>query len=208
MKNVVLIGDSIRMGYDKAVKKSLEGKANVFFPEKNCSFAAYILRYMHEYRALVENADVDVVHWNAGLHDCLRMYEEDPQTPIDIYAYYIDRICVRMKKLFPNAKIIFATSTKVETEKMSKGFMRDNAEIVQYNAAAVEIVKKHGFIVNDLFAVSETLPEEAHSDNVHYYTPMATEKFTNAVLSHLLPALGIDEKIVYKEEIYTDAPSW
>ena len=34
MKNVLLIGDSIRRGYDKAAKKTLEGKANVYFPEK------------------------------------------------------------------------------------------------------------------------------------------------------------------------------
>lgn len=36
MKNVVLIGDSIRIGYDKTIKSELEGKANVFFPEENC----------------------------------------------------------------------------------------------------------------------------------------------------------------------------
>ncbi len=41
MKNVLLIGDSIRAGYDKAVKKSLEGIANVYFPEENCRFASY-----------------------------------------------------------------------------------------------------------------------------------------------------------------------
>lgn len=49
MKNLLLIGDSIRMGYDKAVKKTLEGKANVIFPEENCRFASYVLRYFHEY---------------------------------------------------------------------------------------------------------------------------------------------------------------
>ena len=32
MKNVLLIGDSIRIGYDKSVKKTLEGLANVYFP--------------------------------------------------------------------------------------------------------------------------------------------------------------------------------
>ena len=28
MKNVLLIGDSIRMGYDKSIRESLKGKAN------------------------------------------------------------------------------------------------------------------------------------------------------------------------------------
>ena len=47
MKNLLLIGDSIRMGYDKSIKKTLEGKANVYFPAENCRFAAYLLRYIH-----------------------------------------------------------------------------------------------------------------------------------------------------------------
>lgn len=206
MKNVLLIGDSIRRGYDKALRKSLEGKANVYFPEDNCRFAAYTLRHLHEYKALVEDGKVDVVHWNAGLWDCLRLFEEEPQTPIDIYVYYIDRVCVRIKKLFPDAKVIFATSTSVQSEKMRKDFKRYNEEIEAYNKAAVEVVKKHGFEVNDLYALSVTLPEEAHSDPVHYYTPMATEVYTKQVLSYVLPHLGITDETSYKEDLYTDKP--
>ena len=206
MKNVLLIGDSIRMGYDKAVKKSLEGKANVYFPEENCRFASYVLRYLHEYKNLVQGGKVDLVHWNAGLWDSLRLFEEEPHTPIDVYAYYIERICVRIKKLFPDAKFIFATSTSVQSEKMDKLFKRYNQEIEEYNKVAVEIVKKHGFLVNDLYAASVALPDEAHSDPVHYYTPMGTEAFTNQVLSYILPPLEIDGEILYKEELYTDKP--
>lgn len=206
MKNVLLFGDSIRMGYDKAVKKTLEGKANVYFPEENCRFASYLLRYIHEYKSLVKDGNVDVIHWNAGLWDCLRLFEEEPHTPIDVYAYYIDRICIRIKKSFPDAMVIFATSTRVQSEKMQKDFKRYNEEIEKYNEAAIQVVKKHGFAVNDLYAVSSALPDEAHSDPVHYYTPIGTETFTNAVLSHILPLLGIDEEVTYKEELYTDKP--
>ena len=49
MKNVLLLGDSIRTGYDKAVKRSLEPYANVYFPDENCRFASYLLRNLHEY---------------------------------------------------------------------------------------------------------------------------------------------------------------
>ena len=124
MKNLLLIGDSIRMGYDKSVKKTLEGKANVIFPEENCRFAAYVLRYFHEYLKDIKGEDIDVIHWNAGLWDCLRLFEEEPHTPIDVYAYYIERICIRIKKICPNARVIFATSTKGLSEKMSKDFKR------------------------------------------------------------------------------------
>lgn len=206
MKNLLLIGDSIRMGYDKSVRKTLEGKANVIFPEENCRFASYLLRNFHEYLKDVKGENVDVVHWNAGLWDCLRLFEEEPHTPIEVYAYYIDRLCIRIKKICPNAKVIFATSTKVLSEKMDKNFKRYNEEIQKYNDAAVEVVKKHGFLVNDLYAVSDKLPEEAHSDAVHYYTPMGTEAFTSAVLSFVIPALGIDGDAEYREDMYKDKP--
>ena len=82
MKNILLIGDSIRMGYDKALRKTLEGKANVYFPAENCRFACYVLRYLHEYKALADGAPIDIVHWNAGLWDCLRLFEEEPNKNI------------------------------------------------------------------------------------------------------------------------------
>ncbi len=202
MKKVLLIGDSIRVGYDKTVQKSLEGKVEVYFPDENCRFASYVLRYLNEYQYLAKDGKYDIIHWNAGHWDTLRQYEEDTHTPIDVYAYYIDRICVRIKKLFPDAKVIFATSTRV-TEGLS---YRRNEDIRKYNAAAIEIVKKHGFLVNDLYAVSEKLPDEALSDDVHYYTPMGTEALSNAVISCILRELNITEEITYNEELHTDTP--
>ena len=206
MKNLLLIGDSIRMGYDKSVKKTLDGKANVIFSSENCRFAAYVLRYLHDYFDGLAGEDIDVIHWNAGLWDSLRMFEEAPQTPPEIYAYYIERICQRIKKLCPNARVIFATSTKVQSEKMDKNFKRYNEDIEKYNEIAIKIVTKYGFLVNDLYALSAALPEEAHSDPVHYYTPMGTEAFTNQVLSFVTPALDIDEALEYREDMYADKP--
>lgn len=206
MKNLLLLGDSIRAGYDKSVKKTLEGRANVIFPGENCRFASYLLRNLHEYIKDVKGEDIDVIHWNAGLWDCLRLFGEDVQTPLDIYAYYIERICVRIKKLCPNAKVIFATSTRVISEEMDKDFKRYNEDIEKYNETAVEIVKKHGFKVNDLYALSATLSKEVHSDAVHYYTPEGTKAFTDQVLSFVLNELGINEKLEYHEEMYTDKP--
>jgi hypothetical protein len=206
MKNLLLIGDSIRAGYDKSVKKTLEGRANVILTADSARFSSYLLRVFHEYLKDIKGEEIDLIHWNTGLWDCLRLFEEDVHTPIDTYAYYIDRICVRMKKLCPNATVVFATSTAVQSEKMHRNFMRYNEDIEKYNAVAVEIAKKHGFLINDLYSFSKALPDEAHSDPVHYYTPMGTEAFTNRVLSHLLPLLGIDEPLTYREDLYTDKP--
>ena len=205
MKNILLFGDSIRRGYDEAVKSSLAGLANVYFPTDNSRFAAYAFRYLREYKRLLEGQPCHLIHWNAGLWDCLRMFGDEPQTPIEIYTYYIDRICQRLQVLFPEAKVIFATSTAVQSEKMDRDLIRYNHEIEAYNQAAIAIVEKYGFQVNDLYGVSLTLPEQAHSDPVHYYTPLGTEAFANQVLSHICKALDIPQP-VYKEELYTDEP--
>jgi len=76
----------------------------------------------------------------------------------------------------------------------------------KYNEVAVKIVKKYGFEINDLYALSAKLPETAHSDPVHYYTPEGTRAFTDQVLSYVLPALGIDGDVKYSEALYTDDP--
>ena len=86
MKNVILLGDSIRMGYESAVKNSLQGIVDVYSPKDGNLYASHLFRFVHEFRSLVPG-EVDVLHWNAGLWDVMRNLEEEPQTPIEIYKY-------------------------------------------------------------------------------------------------------------------------
>ena len=44
MKNLLLLGDSIRVGYCEFVKDMLKDEVEVFFPPENCRFAQYVLR--------------------------------------------------------------------------------------------------------------------------------------------------------------------
>ena len=48
MKKIILIGDSIRLGYDKYVKDALEGVAEVYYPNDSARFSEYTLRYLSE----------------------------------------------------------------------------------------------------------------------------------------------------------------
>lgn len=198
MKNALLLGDSIRMGYEEAVKNSLQGIIDVYSPKDGNLYASHLFRFVHEFKNLVPG-EVDVIHWNAGLWDVMRNLEEEPQTPIEIYKYYIERTCKRILKAYPKAKVIFATTTSVQTEKMHKDCIRYNEDIELYNKAAVEIVKKYGFEVNDLYAVSKELPEEAHSDPTHYITDIGTKAFATAVIKRLTEALGINQEVEYKK---------
>ncbi|MBO5761465.1 MAG: hypothetical protein J6S53_07985, partial [Lentisphaeria bacterium] len=73
MKNLLLLGDSIRMGYDSYVQEKLAGRMNVFFPEENCRFAQYTLRTLSDWKGQLSLPEIQVVHWNNGLWDVLHL---------------------------------------------------------------------------------------------------------------------------------------
>ncbi len=182
MKNVFLIGDSIRFGatanpdyqtenspgYGIYVKEMLKDKAVVYAPDDNCRFVQYTLRYLYDWTMGIECEKIDVVHWNNGLWDVLRINGDEPLTPIDVYELMLARVYDALKKLFPNAKIIFALSTSVIESWARPDFMRYNSEIEKYNAAARAVLTKKGAIINDLYAVSLSLGEKYHADWVHF----------------------------------------
>lgn len=193
MKKILLLGDSIRRGYDIYVKDAFKNVAEVYYPEDNCRFAAYFLRHLYDWQNnILPERQADVIHWNAGLWDCACLGEDEQLAPPEIYAYYIERICKTMKKLFPEAKIIFATSTPVNEEGYKHFLKRSNADIREYNRIATETAKKYGFAVNDLYSVAEKLSPEAHSDMTHYYTEEGSRAFTQAVNAAIAKELGVD----------------
>jgi len=51
-------------------------------------------------------------------------------------------------------------------------------------------------VINDLYTLSASLPAEAHSDFVHYYTDLGTEMIGGRVLSVICELLGIEAKDV------------
>ncbi len=192
MKKIVLIGDSIRMGYDKYVKDALSGVANVYYPDENCRFAEYVLRYAHEWKDSFDwGDDVDLVHWNAGLWDALELFGDEPLTPIPFYGELIKRIDKRLRMLYPKAKLVFATSTCVNEQMSKPEFTRHNEIIKQYNAEALRVLSSTDTIINDLYSLTESFPDSYHSDWVHYYTPEGTDQIGGRVLSIICNELKI-----------------
>ena len=192
MKKIVLIGDSIRKGYDKYVKDALSGTAQVFYPNENCRFAEYVLRYAHEWKRDGEwGDDVDLVHWNAGLWDVIELFGDGPLTSLSYYGEAIARIDKRLRMLFPKAKIVFATSTKVNEKLCGFEFRRRNEIIEKYNAEALRVLSNTDTVINDLYSLTKTFPDSYHSDWVHYYTPEATEVIGGRVLSVICQLLAL-----------------
>ena len=192
MKKIILFGDSIRMGYDKYVKEALKNVAEVYYPEENCRFAEYVLRCAHEWIGKSGfGADVDLIHWNAGLWDCLELFGDEPLSTLDYYKNAIGRIYKRLRMLCPNTKIVFATSTSVNETIARPEFMRHNATIDKYNKAAIEVLSGTDTVINDLWSLSLTFPDSYRSDWVHFYTPEGTEMIGGRVLSVICSQLGI-----------------
>lgn len=197
MKKIVLIGDSIREGYDKYVKMAFEGICEVYYPSENCRFTSYILRNIFDWKeAMGCGDDVDLVHWNAGLWDNLILIDGRHHTEIGVYKENIGRICKFIKILFPKAKIIFATSTPVDEERFraryeSRMLMRYNSDTEKYNQVAVDMVFKHGGEINDLYGLLKERQNEYHSDQTHFYTKEGTRVITNQVIENIEKALGV-----------------
>ena len=207
MKKIVLIGDSIRVGYDKYVKQVLEGEVEVLFSPDSGRFAQYVLRAVSDWKKEEGwGDDIDLVHWNAGLWDVLRLFGDDPLTPPEMYGDMIRRIDRRLRFLFPRAKMVFATSTRVLEERYGKNFTRYNREIEQYNDIALAALRDTDTVINDLYALTASLPASFYSDMTHLYTPEGTEAMTNQVLSVICDTLGLEKKTYDAGDYHTATP--
>ena len=83
MKKLVLVGDSIRMGYQAYVMRELFGFSDVWVPEQNGGNSANVQKHLDEW--IISRA-ADVVHINCGLHDLKRDFGVD-ETVIPLSQY-------------------------------------------------------------------------------------------------------------------------
>ena len=193
MKNILLLGDSIRMGYDSFVRNKLLGRANVFYHEDNGRYALYTLRALSDWKGALSLPKIDIVHWNNGLWDALHLnsasggrdgeaegetispanvpaefrFDADPLTPPEFYRYYIGRVLTRIRQLFPEADVVFATSTPVIEEQATWAY-RSNREIENLNRIAREVLVPRGVRINELGSFAAEKCQTLHRDWVHY----------------------------------------
>ena len=202
MKKVLLLGDSIRIGYDKYVKMAFDGVLDVRFPKENCAFSTYNICFLSAWKKRIGfGDDVDLVHWNVGLWDSLQFELGDFFIDIEMFKENIERICNILKILYPNAKMIYATSTPVLEGKFGI-YKRRNSVVEDYNKAAVEIIKKHGGEIDDLYSLLNGVPESYYSDSTHLYTKEGTKLLTEQVCEHIGNALGVKAKELDYDKLF------
>ena len=160
--NIFLIGDSIRLGYCETVKNTISDIANVFYVGDNCRNTQYVITnlcgWQHKFNC---PQLVDIVHFNCGHWDIAHWSGSDASlTSEDEYSKNINTIIVMLRKLFVNAKIVFATTTPMNP--------RTNSEIERYNRIAVNVAESNGISVNDLNEFCRDWDSRYYADYCHF----------------------------------------
>ncbi len=171
MQKVLLIGDSIRMFYQKEVENLLGEGYEVVAPTENCRFSLFTLNSLRFWLADEKMKNPDIIHWNNGLWDLAILYKEDgPFVSLENYLDNMKKILRELKKT--GAKIVFATTTPCTDDK--KDFpgpfppANDNHDIERYNKAMLEMLKSEPVEINDLWSVMyENRHELLSEDKIH-----------------------------------------
>ncbi len=165
LPRVLIIGDSISIGYTPQVRTLLKGKANVHRPTTNCRWSAFGAAHLDEW---LGDAKWDVVHFNFGLWDWYGWRQEQKATPAS-YAANLEKMVLRLKKT--GARLIFATTTPpcVAAER-SAHIVVPLDRAAKFRSAALAVMKKHGVAVNDLYGVigENRTKYQRGANDVHY----------------------------------------
>ncbi len=156
LPRVLLLGDSISMGYHGTVVAALDDEAEVIRPKGNCEGTTKGVAAIERWLAL-DGGDFDIVHFNFGLHDLKRVGADgrnsnDPadRNQADLETYTRQLRVITEAILASGATPIFATTTPVPEGGVKPH--RDPEDVDRYNAAAIEIMREFGIAIDDLNA--------------------------------------------------------
>ncbi len=192
-KQVLLIGDSISMGYLPFVQDLLKDNAVVRRPDVNCESTLHGLRQID---AWLGDVKWDVIHFNWGLHDLIRSRTDnrDPahiasvplQVPLAEYEKNLRKLVERLKKT--GAKLVWGTTTPIPAGCM----FRLSGEEVKYNEVAFRVMRDEDIPIDDLYtSMLPRLSEFQDPKDVHF-NPQGSEFLANAVTRSVIEQLNRD----------------
>lgn len=172
-KKILIIGDSISIGYTPFVKQQLADVADVEHNKGNAEHTGTGLKRIREW---LGDEHWDIIQFNWGLWDLAYRHPDSKvqgkrdkvkgtltHTP-EQYRNNL-RVLVQILKE-TNAKLIFVSTTYVPPKEAGR-FMKD-PEI--YNKVAKEVMQENSIPVNDIFLKSKSIHKRFGSgeDDVHY----------------------------------------
>lgn len=178
---VLILGDSISIGYTGHVRELLGAEAVVVRPmnksgkgAQNCAGTNNGIQHIDRWLAL-DGGQWDVIHFNFGLHDLKRVQPDtgkssnDPNHPHqaspESYRKQLQQIISALQGT--QARLIFATTTPVPTTGVRP--YRAPGDVVLYNDIAKRLMQPAGIAINDLYAYClPRLAEFQRPKDVHF----------------------------------------
>ena len=206
---ILILGDSISIGYTPYVQEMMKDEAIVIRPTgkphpktgkvraENCAGTTNGIKQIDRWLK-IDGGNWDVIHYNFGLHDLKRVKADsgqnsnDPKDPrqAELESYEKQLREITQKLHATGAKLIFATTTPVPQGGVKPH--RDPKDVERYNAVARKIVGEYGGTVNDLYAFTlPKLKEIQRPVNVHF-TPDGSKQIARQVVKHLRIAIQGD----------------
>lgn len=182
MPRVLLIGDSISIGYTLPVRQRLKDKANVHRIPINGGATEVGLANMKEW---LGDKKWDVIHFNFGLHDAKYMSETTLRATSEQYLKNLQELVNQMKA--SGARLIFATTTPTPS-KLSRATRRFDS-IPDRNVQAVTLMQENGVAINDLYAVVLPIQEKIQRPGDVHFNPEGYEVLAEAVADSIAAQL-------------------
>jgi acyl-CoA thioesterase-1 len=162
LPRVLLIGDSISMGYTLPVRQRLAGRANVHrIPANGGPTKNGVARL----DAWLGAGRWDVIHFNHGIHDLRFMDDGQRQVGPADYEANLRKIVARLKQT--GATLVWATITPIPDGELNPP--RRFGSVAEYNAIAARVMRENGIRINDLNAhVTPRFAELQTPRDLHY----------------------------------------
>ena len=195
LPNVLIIGDSISIGYTLPTRALLEGKVNLHRIPTN---GGPTTKGLSEINKWLGNKKWDLIHFNWGLHDLKYMGKDGTnlvpkekggvvQVPLPEYEKNLDQLVERMKK---SAKqMVWRNTTPIPPGSKAR-YVGDS---VKYNQAAARVMKKHSIPTLDLFTPSKkNIKKWMRNADVHYY-PEGSQFLAEIVANDIIQLLKTEK---------------
>jgi len=194
-KSVFILGDSICIYYTphllpllesdfecKTKKGRAEAMVNLDVPVKaNAGNTAMILSFF-KLEEKHGSFNYDYLLFNSGLHDLVYLVDKEsgvlldhPKHTIEQYKKNLNAIIDKMHE--HSIKPVFITSTPIDDERHKRvAFRRYNADVINYNAAAKEVMQEREIPVIDLYSFTYAIEGEKYRDHAHFLDEVAEKQ--------------------------------
>lgn len=157
LPRVLIIGDSVGLGYTPALGDLLKGQAALYRTRKNGASTVRGVEMIDEW---IGDGKWDVIHFNFGIQDMLPGAEGKRQAEPGDYEKNLRTIVAKLKAT--GAHLIWASITPIP------GGVGD---VPGYNAIALRVMTENGVAIDDLYAAVEPHVAEYQLPQDVHYTP-------------------------------------